>query len=418
MCKSLATRVGLFACLATIVLAFGMVAVYYAGFGHMAAVANMRPERLRDFTFPIWHQYPVAKHGFLTFLDADGYAKGQAYANEPTLYVWFMWVLYRIGSIFPGATMRLTGAFIGMSATLLAIGCAIRRPSWENLDFRRGVLLLAAFCYFLTLPTFWVSLGKFNVDNVFVLIFPVLLFASALIAKHGPHGKAFWLTALLMCLLMPMTAALLGMFIGLRAVFSQRFDLRMLRSAILIAVIAVAVYLQPVIVAKLLHFTSENSTWLFRSGLDGDMRFYGNFIDSVLVPQFNRPMYFVLIPVALLVFQLWYRRTFAPESSRSGLDGCPDAMMPYVFSSYLLTLLFWPQAVSIHPYLYDPILLGPIGAWVVLNFAMPGVHERHYLSWLFVLMFLITLNVTKIAQAAHCSACYFPSWSMQGPQAG
>lgn len=407
-----------FALLAVVVLTIGIWAVYKIGFGQMVATANLRPERLRDYTFPTWHQYSWTQHGFLTFLVADGYAKGQAYANEPTLYLWLMWVLYRIQLIFPAVTMRLMVALISMSASLLSIGYAIGSPTWAKLDFRRTVLLLAAFAYFLTLPTFWISLGKFNVDNVFVLIFPVLLVASAVIARRGPQGKSFWLTAVVMCVLMPMTAALFGAFMGLRAIFARRLDLRMLRSAIVMSVLSVIVYLQPVVVAKLLHFTSENSTWLFRSGLDGDMQYYGNFINSVFVPYFNRPMYFVLIPAALLLLQLWYRIRFAPQSNSTEETGYPDAMMPYLFASYLLTLLFWPQAVAIHPYLYDPLLIGPVGAWIVLNFAKPEVYERHYLAWLFVLLFLVTFNATRIAQAAHCSACYFPSWGMQSQQAG
>jgi len=411
-------RATLFACAAVLLTAFGLAAVYVVGFGQMAATADLRPERLRDFTFPVWHKYPLTKHGFLTFLDADDYTKGHAYANEATIYLWLMWVLYRVESVFPSVTMRVADAFFCMSATLVAIWSAIPKSTWVKLDFRHGVLLLVAFSYFLTLPTFWISLGKFNVDNVFVLIFPVLLFASAFIVRGGPHGKRFWLTAVLMCALMPMTAALFGTFVGVRAILSRRLNLRMLRSALVMIFVAVGFYLQPVIVAKLLHFSSENSTWLFRSGLDGDMRFYGNFINSILVPQFNRPMYFILMPIALLIFQLWYRNKFYADSNFPREQNGSHVMMPYLFSSYLLTLLLWPQAVSIHPYLYDAFLIGPIGTWVVLNFATREVHERHYLAWLIVLLFLITFNITKIAQAAHCPACYYPAWGMQGPQAG
>ena len=420
MHNSPSRKIKLFVFFAIVILGLGMAVVYLAGFGQMAAKASLQPERLRDFTFPVWHKYPLTKHGFLTFLDADGYAKQQAYANESTIYLWIMWVLYRIELVFPSASMRLTNAFLAMATTLLAIGCAIRKPTWEKLDLRGGVLLLAAFCYFLTTPIFWISLGKFNVDNVFVLNLPVFVLASAFLVRDGAHGLRFWLVAVVMCLLVPVNAALFGAFMGLRAILSRRLAARMLRSSIVMTTIAVVVYLQPVIVARLLHFTSENSTWLFRSGLDGDMRFYGNFIDSVLAPQFNRPMYFVLIPAALLVLQLWYRRKFAlavhGPNERYGQSD--DSMMSYLFCSYFLTLLFWPQAVSIHPYLYDQILIGPIGVWVVLNFAMPDVHERHYLGWLFLLLFLITLNVTKIAQAAHCVGCYFPPWGMQGPRGG
>jgi hypothetical protein len=407
-----------FGTVATVASLFGLAVIYRIGFGAMSAVADVQPERLRDFTFSIWHQYSWTKHGFLSFLAADSYAKGEAYANEPLLYLWLMRALYQIQLVFPKLTMRTSGAALSMSASLAAIGYVIPRATWQTLNLRQAVLMLLAFGYFLTLPTFWIAVGKFNVDNGFVLIFPVLLVTSHLVARYGPYGARFWTAAALMCLLMPVAVALFAVLLALHALFRQRADVRMLRSAVVMAVAAVAVYLQPVVVMKLLGFSSLDSTWLFRSGLDGDMRFYGNFVDSVLAPQFNRPAYFILVPAALLILQLWYRRKFGTDPGSTAVSGSPDPLMPYLFSVYVLTLLFWPQAVSIHPYLYDAILVGPLAAWAVLNFAMPGIYQRHFFFWLFVLLFLVMFNLTKIAQAAHCTGCYFPGWDMLGARAG
>jgi hypothetical protein len=251
-----------------------------------------------------------------------------------------------------------------------------------------------------------------------VLVFPILLILSCVFAQNGPHGTRFWVWAVLLCLFMPVAAAQFSLVIAACAVFRQRITVRMLRPSVVMGVIAVVVYLQPVVVAKLLGFSSENSTWLFRSGLDGDMTYYGNFINSILLPYFRRPTYLVLIPVLLLSLQLGFRRRFSPGLGKGPSSGAPDVSMPYLFSIYLLTVLFWPQAISIHPYLYDAFLVGPIAAWIVLNFAMPDVHQRHFFFWAPVLLFLIIFNLTKIAQAAHCPDCYFPKWDLQSERIG
>ncbi|MFD2643985.1 hypothetical protein [Pseudomonas japonica] len=400
----------------TVVIGFSLV--YHLGFHAMAVRADAAPERLRDFTFPVWHSESLAQHGFLTFLTADAYAKHEAYANHSTVYLWFMRGLFQLQQWAPALTMRMTGATLAMLASLGVIWFSVRRPLLAISDWRRGLLVLAAFLYFLTLPGFWISLGKFNVDNGFVFVFPLLMLTSVLLERDSAKGKAFWISSLSLCLVMPMASALFSVFMLGMALLVHRGEKRRIMASLILMAVSIVVYLQPVLVAKALGFSSENSTWLFRSGLDGDMRFYGNFIDSVVAPQFNRPFYLIAIPVLLLCVQFAYCRWQSAVSALASHQVSDTHGILQLFSVYLLMLLFWPQAVSIHPYLYDALLVGPLVAWAVINFATREAFSSHYLVWLFVLAFLIQFNLTKIAQAGNCTDCYFPAWGMLGARAG
>ncbi|PVZ43711.1 hypothetical protein [Pseudomonas sp. CC120222-01a] len=399
-------------------LLLGLVLVYHLGFHAMVDRFDAAPERLRDYTFPVWGRMPWFEHGFLTFLNPDAYAQHEAYANHSTLYLIFMRGLFLLQEWVPSLPPRTTAAILAMLASLGAMWFTIRRQLAISNDGRNYLLVLAALLYFLTLPNFWISLGKFNVDNGFVFVFPVLLMTSILLERDDAKGKTFWICALSLCLVMPMAGALFSMFMLAMTLLVNPSDRHRLKVCGVLMAVSVAAYLQPVLVAKVLGFSSQNSTWLFRSGLDGDMRFFGNFIDSVVAPQFNRPWYMIALPatVLLLQFACCWRVSGAilpPPGQSDGMQG-----IPYAFSVYLLMLLFWPQAVSIHPYLYDALLIGPLVSWVAINFATRAVFAKHFVLWLLLFAFLIQFNLTKIAQAGHCTDCYYPAWGMLGSRAG
>ncbi|MQG91469.1 hypothetical protein [Pseudomonas sp. MN1F] len=400
----------------TVVL--GFVLVYHLGFRAMSLRTDATPERLRDFTFPVWQSVPWSQHGFLTFLNADAYSKHEAYANHSTLYLIFMRGLHQLQQWVPMFTMRMTGATLAMLASLGVVWFAIRNQLASLCDWRRCLLVLAAFLYFLTSPGFWISLGKFNVDNGFVFVFPLVLLTSILLERNGARGRSFWISGLALCVVMPMASALFSFFMLGMALLVHGADRRRVIASVVLMAVSVVLYLQPVLVAKVLGYSSENSTWLFRSGLDGDMRFYGNFIDSVVAPQFNRPWYMIAIPAILLIIQLGYGHCQSSSTALTTVQAVNAQGMLQTFSVYLLMLLFWPQAVSIHPYLYDALLVGPIVAWTVINFATRPVFGRHLFVWLLVLAFLIQFNLTKISQAGNCAECFFPTWGMLGERVG
>lgn len=392
-----------------------MMAVYQFGFGEMAAAADKNPERLRDFTFPIWHSHSFREHGFLVFLTQDGFAGKTAYANHSTAYLWFMDALNHVQQHFSAMTMRLTGAWLAMFAMVLAIGYVVFR-CLDELCLTRLVVLGLGFCYVATLPTYWIAVGKFNVDNAFIFAMPALVMLSYFAWKSDSKGGAFWFWATATALIMPIAGVLFAIGLSAQVVGRNRWTApRAWVAPVLLAVISIVLYLEPVLVLKLLGFTSTNSSWVFRAGLDGDTRFFSNAVNSLLFPQLRRPVHLIAVPLILVAVQ--WLVTWREARSTTTLPGRDRSVFVVnLFVVYALTLLFWPQAVSIHPYLYDAILVGPVAAWIMVKFAGQSISERSFLLWCFFLGFLIMFNLTTIAQATH--APLYPKWDLTSERAG
>jgi hypothetical protein len=104
------------------------------------------------------------------------------------------------------------------------------------------------------------------------------------------------------------------------------------------------------------------------------------------------------------------KSTDGGKSLFSSSIGHPCLFYPVIFSHYVLACLFWPQAIAIHPYLYDYLLLAPICAWAAFNFISAPVLVKHWRLWVLVLLFLISFNLQQIAQAK-CAGCYYPTWT-------
>ncbi|XQM34988.1 Glycosyltransferase RgtA/B/C/D-like domain-containing protein [Cupriavidus sp. H19C3] len=408
-------RLDLFLTMVVLAGLIGMLAARHYGFAAMVAAIDPLPERLRDGTFPIWHTHALREHGFLVFYSLESFDTKTAYANHATLYLWFMDLLNHVAQHVPALSMRLTAGWLAMTAMVLTVGFVAHRRL-ENWHRGKMLLLLLGFVYLATLPTYWIALGKFNVDNGFIFVMPALVMLSHFASERDWGGRAFWFWAIVTALIMPMAGALFAVGLCMQMAGRRRMPrFRTLLVPPLLAALSVAIYMQPVLVLKWLGFASENSSWAFRAGLDGDTRFFSNAVNSVLFPQFRRPFYLILIPLGIVVMQWLSVRQYriaqpVPEET---------TQWPFVvnlFTFYALTLLFWPQAVSIHPYLYDAVLIGPLVAWSIVNIASNPVSERAFTVWCFALSLLIMFNLTTIAQASH--APFYPRWDMTNERAG
>ncbi|MGG1944397.1 hypothetical protein AB1286_06270 [Trinickia sp. NRRL B-1857] len=393
-------------------------AAYKVGFAAMAAQANLNPERLRDYTFPVWQAHSPLQHGFLTFLTANGFAEKAAYANHATVYLWFMDALYHVQRIIPAATMRLTGASLAILATLLAAAFVVQQRLDARLSLSKLIVLALGFFYVATLPTYWIAVGRFNVDNGFIFVMPLLVMLSHYAANGEWRRRGFWFWAIALTLVMPMASALFACGMIVRIVAEGRLRARDAAAPVLLGVLAGLVYLEPVLVAKWLGFASENSTWAFRAGLDGDTTYFSNAANSLLSPYFRRPAYLVLVPVLIVLGQWLSRPRRATGASPDREAGNDWWFVAHMFSFYALTLLFWPQAVSIHPYLYDAVLVGPIATWIMITFARRPLGAYGFTVWSFCLAILIMFNLTSIAQAARCTQCAYPHWGLAGDRIG
>lgn len=412
-----------FSCLYLLAVVITIGSVYLLGFREAASQIEMNPERLRNITFPIWEQHAFSQHGFLVFYSMENFANKIAYSNHSTAYLFYMYVLYKVEMYVSVLPMRVTGAFLNIISLAGVTFFLLSRLVEKRLAFGQGLVILLSVVFMVSMPGFWISSARFNVDNTFPLIFTLQALTAFLIWKEKPERSGVVMTVIvLFAMFSPISAALLGVALLVWACRNDGLDKRICRLALVALVAAVAFYLPSPLISKVLGFTSSNSGWLFRAGLDGDTSYFNNVLKSVLDPVDPRPIPTIVVPILFLVAQLTYFRMIKrrePAGVAASVGTSPQAgisMFYYLlFSQYVMTCLLWPQAISIHPYLYDYLLMAPVFVAIVLIFAYePSPPALRF--WLLVLLFCISFHLQQIAQAK-CQGCHYPSaWDLSRKQ--
>jgi hypothetical protein len=393
-----------------------LIAVYMLGFREASHQMANQPERLRDVTFYIWENYAQSKHGYLVFLSLEDFNKNIAYSNHSTAYLFYMYALYKIEMLIPAFQMRLVAAFINMISLAAAVFYIISNINKKDIALVKGILILLAVIFMVSMPGFWISAARYNVDNPFPLIFSLLILISFFIWQDKGSGKRVWISILIFAIFSPISAAILGVALSLYSLRSNDFDKELYILAIVTLFLGCIFYIQAPVISKILGFTSSNSGWLFRSGLDGNTASFSNAFMAVVSPRHPRPLHIIAIPILLLITQAVFSRLVVgiqkPIFMENDKDPTSrDAGFYYflISSQYIFICLLWPQSVSIHPYLYDYFFIAPASVIVILNFLNFPVHLNTRQIWVLVLMFLIFFNFQQIAQAK-CNGCLYPSW--------
>lgn len=381
------------------------------GFWEMVSATLPMTERLRDVTFPIWDQYDVARHGFLAFLSASDFEKGVAYSNHSSAYLFLMYAFYKIEKALPWLPMRALVPILEIIFSVLVIIWILANRVKEKIAFSQGVLIILGVANFITIPGYWISAAKFNFDNIYHLYFPLLLWVGCLLSRQKHSGAAIWVPVIVFCLFAPKAGVLLGIFLFILAVNKNSPSAWRGLLGLKIISLSALVYLQPIVIAKALGFSSGNSGWIFRAGLDGDVSYFSNAFNSVFFPYFPRPTILLLVPIALLLLQLLYGKfnECCHDCEVLAKNNSDALFLGILFSSYMQYVLFWPQSVSIHPYLYDYVLLAPLAVWIILNFSASVFSRDGASLWVWIMLFVLSFNLQQIAQAKRCEgACYSP----------
>jgi multisubunit Na+/H+ antiporter MnhG subunit len=407
----------IFSCLYFLAVLVTLLAVYKLGFEESAQQVASQTERLRDVTFHIWDNYAPSKHGYLVFLSLDQFNKDVAYSNHSTAFLFYMYGLYKIEMLIPAFKMRVVSALFNMISLAGVVFYIVSKVAPKSISLIKGFLMILAVIFMLSMPDYWISAARFNVDNTFPLIFTMLALVSFFIWQDKGKGRRVLISIFLFAVFSPISAAILGIALSLYSLRREGLDSKLLKLGAVAIFMGCLLYLQAPVTAKMLSFTSVNSGWLFRSGLDGDTSYFSNVFMSIVLPYYPRPLHFIALPVLLLLAQVMLSRIFTEIEKPKGkgnevISTSSDTGIFYflIFSQYIFTLLLWPQAIAIHPYLYDYLLLAPVSVLIVLNFVNLPEHFNFSRLWVLLLIFSISFNFQQIAQAK-CNNCTYPSWS-------
>jgi len=407
----------LFSCLYFLSVLLALIAIYKLGFREAASQIAAQPERLRDITFHIWDSYSPSRHGFLVFYSLEDFDKKIAYSSHSTAYLFYMYALYKIEMHFPALQMRIVGAWLDMISLAGVVFFIISSVAEKRILLMKSVLILLAVIFMVSMPGFWISAARFNVDNPCPLILAMVALIAFFTWQDNARGKRVWVSVLLFAVFSPSSCVLLGIALFLCAFHRDRVDRVFVTLAMAAIFFGVILYLQAPVAAKILGFSPSNSGWLFRAGLDGGTIYFSNAIMSVISPQFPRPLHIIALPILLFIAQSIYlyslvRAEKAAGGERDWLKGFSNASIfcLLMFSLYIFSWLLWPQAIAIHPYLFDYYFLAPFSVLIILLFLKFPAHFSLFRFWVLVLLFCISFNFQQIAQA-QCRGCYYPAWS-------
>ena len=374
------------------------------------SVAANRFNRLAQAFYYIWENKPFSSHYLLSFQSVDNYNQKIAYLGYSPPFLILIYMYSKISAFLLGIsleiTTRVTSIFYSIIFAIVYLFTIINNPYKSPLN--KYLVQFSIFCVFgimLSIPSFWIQLSQDSgTDNVFPLVMYLTLYLFVYVNRKDFTSIWFMIGLLTFSLLIPIYGILMVitlLFYAFREDNKLEYS-SLLRVFLLAFVVASGSYLYPIIVTKLLHYSTDSSSFLFRSGLDGDVRYYKNMLQSLVNPicrSFTRE-WSSLIPGLIFVFIVYLIGGKKLLKENVELYGA----YLFLFFLYLITLVLWPQAISIHPYLYDYLLELPlffVASSLVLSFSVQK-HLRGPFALLFILglISLLMYNFTMIAQAS------------------
>jgi hypothetical protein len=304
-------------------------------------------------TFEVWDTRPIREHMFLTFLSRDEFARGRAYTGytHPWLFLEYAFlapwrwggVSYERSQVFLCVPQFLVIVALALTHLRHAGTVVLRQPLAVQ-NQRLAVVALALAGVF-TLPSFWIGLIRFNPEHSFFV--PALAFGhlAAMDARGAIDRPSSWLALAAIALFAPTFMP----FAVVSWIFLWGTDRRRIGRLTVLAAVAAAAFLLPKLAALLTPYTVVDSGFTFRSGLDGSDRYFTSMLQAVLAPSYppGRAWFVWPWPVAALL-----AIGVAGAYSRPPAAGMARRLF-VCWLPFLWTTVVFPQAVSVHPYMFD-----------------------------------------------------------------
>jgi hypothetical protein len=388
---------------------FWLMLVWDVGVGEAVALVT-RPDRLLA-SFELWETEPAGSHLFLIWLSDEDFQMGTAYTNHLHPFGLAMYGLTRLvqaaGDV-PAHAGRNVTPFAMAALGAVALAAMMPRPAPGTGGARYHAALFLALGFVLTQWSLWVYPFRWGFDTVFPVIafLAAILWASARPRTSARNAAALMASALVLAAFGWLYTPLLILALwcvaarprgGLAGTLQANRPLA--RASVAALALGVALYALPLVLIAWKGYGVSSSGFLFRSGLDGDTQYFQHAVQAVLQPfRPARTVGGLLFPamVPFLIAAAWVLRQRPALRRRFGRETIV-LLAPWVFSVAL-----FPQAVSIHPNLYDTLLLLPL-VLIAASWALGGDVQRRLrggalLAALLLAVLLLMANLIRIAQ--------------------
>ena len=386
-----------------------------------------RPCQMDLFTTmaSVWQSHPMSEHLFLAWRSEADFQQRNVYANHvhPFLLSMYAWVRAAQGldhlSLWQASnTTMLLPIFVLIAAFATLI---VRNGSlWHQSQVSQLLPVFLATGILLTTWRLWIDLIRFNSDNPYPLLAGVHLLLYALLLPPMQTRFAA-MAAGLYAALSPVNTPML--IVPVVCLFGQGGDgvrdvVRRNRSVLVICLVALVAgavsYLEPRALIRWNGFHPQQSSFLFRSGLDGDTRYFSGLLQAVVAPcpsgccyarSFSELLVPSVVPLAVLAPLVWWW-------SRSQGTAIGRVFL-FLITPYLMSVILFPQSVSIHPYLYDHWFIVPVVVSGLVTMLSPAVQDRLRGGGLLVFLLftgaMLMANLLGIAQGLARAVAFFSS---------
>jgi hypothetical protein len=377
---------------------------------------GQRPCQIDPLTIAatVWESNPASEHLFLGWRSQADFQQRNIYANHVHPFLLSMYGWMRAAQKFGHLTLWQASNTTILFPVLVLIGAfATLLGRSGSLWYRRRVghlfQLFLAMGILLTTWRLWADLVRFNTDNTYPLVGGVLILLYALLLPPVQTRSAAIVAALFAALSPTNTPMVV---LPVLCLFGQRGQdardvLRKNRSVIVICVAALvagaASYVEPRILISWKGYHPQGSSLLFRSGLDGDTRYFSGLLQAVVAPcpigccyarTLSELLVPSLIPLAVLAPLVW-------RWSRSQGASVGRALL-FLITPYVTSVILFPQSVSIHPYLYDHWFILPVVVSGLMAMLSRAVDDRlngaGLLGFLLFAGAILMANLLGIAQ--------------------
>jgi hypothetical protein len=363
------------------------------------------------WSFDIWETHAATEHLFLIWYNPEQFARHQVYTNHLHPYLFSLYGLTKLGQLVTGFPMyvgrNLTPFAIitlGLTAVVAVVGRAVTAPRTGTTRYHATLFL--ALGVFLTNWQYWVALYTINFDNVFPIIafLAVIVWACAQPRVSRDNAAIVVGSAILFAALgwiyTPLIVLAIIVYFGRDAMRTVEAKRVLIGTVVAALVLGTSVYALPRLLAALKGYTLESSSFMFRSGLDGDAQYFQNVAQAVFEPLIAtwRTRWGVAAACLPLLLCVWWGPWRGRIGRRRLLGPLVFVTSPYVFSAAI-----FPQSVSIHPYLYDHLFVQPILILGVAGTLSASFQRRLRGPYLLLALLLVAIvlmsNLVSIAQA-------------------